>query len=250
MMRSKVLGAVLAAGLLAPLAVADKAVTSEGGADFFTVLPEATLDASVPTISSVTGAGWGEAITSPEEVVGYARALAAAVPQRVAVTEYARSLEGRPLVLLLVTSEANHARLEEIRSRLVSLGDPRTGTAASTEADLDELPAVVWIACSVHGDETSGADAGLALAYYLAAARSDTVAAMLDRTVVVIDPMQNPDGRARFVASTRQARGMEPDPDPASAEHVQPWPGGRYSHDLFDLNRDWFALTHPETSLL
>lgn len=249
MMRSKVLGAVLVVGLLAvAAAAAEAAVAADRGGDFFAVLPDATLDASVPTISSVTGAGWGEAITSPDDVVSYARALAAAAPQRVSVVEYARSLEGRPLVLLVVTSEPNHAHLEEIRRRLVALGDPRQQTAAAVETGLEELPAVVWIACSVHGDEASGGDAGLALAYYLGAARTAEVRALLDRTVVVIDPMQNPDGRARFVASTRQARGIDPDPDPASAEHVQPWPGGRYSHDLFDLNRDWFAMTHPETA--
>ena len=65
---------------------------------------------------------------------------------------------------------------------------------------------------------------------------------------MVVDPLENPDGRARFVTSTRQARGSRPDPEPSAAEHVQPWPGGRFSHDLFDLNRDWFVLSQPETA--
>ena len=54
-----------------------------------------------------------------------------------------------------------------------------------------------------------------------------TVDRILAESLVLIDPMENPDGRARFVLSTTQARGRWPDAEPASAEHVQPWPGGR-----------------------
>jgi hypothetical protein len=43
-----------------------------------------------------------------------------------------------------------------------------------------------------------------------------------------------------------QARGLEPDASPVAAEHLEPWPGGRVNHYLFDLNRDWIALTQPE----
>jgi hypothetical protein len=43
------------------------------------------------------------------------------------------------------------------------------------------------------------------------------------------------------------ARARWADPEPASAEHDEPWPGGRVNHYLFDLNRDWFAQTQPET---
>jgi len=217
-------------------------------ASFFEVLPSADHDPAVRTLRDVVGHDWGEEVSSPAQISAYLAALAASAPERVAIEEYARSLEGRPLFLVVVSSPENLARLEAIRAGLARLGDPRGLDAAERERLLGSLPAVVWIACSVHGDEASGGEAGMALAYRLAAGRSPELATMLERTVVVIDPMQNPDGRARFVASTRQARGAEPDPEPASAEHVQPWPGGRYSHDLFDLNRDWFALTHPESS--
>ena len=70
---------------------------------------------------------------------------------------------------------------------------------------------------------------------------------ILRDTVVVIDPMQNPDGRDRFIHQFTLAHGLSPDPDRISAEHDEPWPGGRTNHYLFDLNRDWFILTQPET---
>ncbi|MGE5236476.1 MAG: M14 family zinc carboxypeptidase [Acidobacteriota bacterium] len=218
------------------------------GASFFDILPPAKLDPRVPAITKVTGWSWGEDVTDPEQIASYARLLAESVPEKVRLVEYARSLEGRPLELLIVSSAANIDRLDGIRGDLDRFADPRAIPAAEARRLAGTVPAVVWVACSVHGDETSGGDAGLALAYLLAAGDSAEIRDILERTVVIIDPAQNPDGRARFVAGTRQARGPDPDPEPASAEHVQPWPGGRFSHDLFDLNRDWFALTHPETA--
>ena len=224
------------------------AAAPAGAAGFWDVLPAAPRAAGVPELRAVTGSGWGEGITDPDQVVAYARALAAAAPQRVRLVEYARSLEGRQLVYLIIGSPETMASLDRVRGRLVAAADPRTVLPAEKEKVLAALPAVTWILCSVHGDETSGGDAGLALAYHLASATSPEVDGILAGTVVVIDPMQNPDGRARFLASWRQARGIAADAEPYSAEHSQPWPGGRVSHDLFDLNRDWFAQTHPETA--
>jgi len=63
----------------------------------------------------------------------------------------------------------------------------------------------------------------------------------------VIDPQQNPDGRDRFAHHFQIAYGIEPAAYPLAAEHNEPWPGGRTNHYYFDLNRDWFALTQPET---
>jgi hypothetical protein len=232
----------LAIGLAIAL-VASVAVAGE----FFGVLPRATFDAAAPTIDKTLGFAWGEEITDPGQVLKFAQALAAGVPTRVRLLEYGRSLEGRPLVLLVVSSPANIARWDNVQNRLARLGDARLVNASQADEAIRDLPAVVWIQCSVHGDEASGGDAGLALAYYLAAGSGPEIAQILDNTFVVIDPMENPDGRARFVGSTRRARGVRPDPEPSSAEHIQPWPGGRVSHELFDLNRDWIALTHPET---
>jgi len=241
-------GAAMRSRVVLAIGVVVLACARAAAAEFWDVLPEAAHRPDVPELRSVTGAGWGETISDPDQVTAYARALAAAAPERVRLVEYARSLEGRPLVYLVLGAPSTIASLDEVRARLAAAGDPRTLDAEARERLLAALPAVVWVLCSVHGDEASGGDAGLALAYHLASATSPEVDEILSRTVVIVDPMQNPDGRARFVGAWRQARGIEPDPEPFSAEHSQPWPGGRVSHDLFDLNRDWFALTHPETA--
>jgi hypothetical protein len=229
------------------LMIAVVSAAGAGASEFFGILPEAKHDPAVPTLEKVLGFGWGEEITDPDQVLKYADALAKAVPARVRLLEYARSMEGRPLVLLIVASPANLARWDDIQARLTRLGDPRSLEPAEAEDLIRDLPAIVWIQCSIHGDEASGGDAGLALAYHLAAGSGPEIETILDGAIVVIDPTENPDGRARFVGSTRQARGRRADPEPASAEHAQGWPGGRWSHELFDLNRDWFVLTHPES---
>ena len=216
-------------------------------ASFFDVLPAVEHDRAVPTLGDVVGHGWGEEISTPEQIADYAAALATAAPDRILVKEYARSLEGRPLLLLAVSSPGNLARLDVIRAGLARLGDPRGLDAAERQRLVHSLPAVIWVA-------SLGArrrDVGWRRRYGARlppAGRPRPNGALLEHVVILIDPMQNPDGRARFVGSTRQARGIEADPEPSSAEHDQPWPGGRVSHDLFDLNRDWFALTHPESA--
>ena len=210
--------------------------------------PGARYDPAIPTLRQVVGHDPGEEITSPEQVGAYLRALAEAAPDRTRLWTYAESWQGRPLQVLAIGSPPRIGRLDEVKAGLRRLADPRGLAPAEAERLLAELPAVAWLIHGVHGNETSSADAGLALAHHLLASRDDPEAErILGETLVLVDPMQNPDGRARFLASFRQGRAKDPDPEPAAAEHDEPWPGGRSNHYLFDMNRDWFALTQPET---
>jgi hypothetical protein len=203
---------------------------------------EGTFRSDMPTLEQVVGHRPGERITSPEEALRYIQTLAQAAPDRVRLVEYARSWEGRPLVYAVVTSAANMARIDAVQADLARLG---TGTAP---AQLSNLLPVTWLSYGVHGDEISSTDAALSLAYHLLASENDAlVDRILGSSVVIIDPSQNPDGRGRFVNSFRAQLGIQPSADRYTAAADQPWPGGRFNHYLFDLNRDWFALTQPET---
>ncbi|MBK8096790.1 MAG: peptidase M14 [Planctomycetes bacterium] len=211
------------------------------------LLPGAVHDAAVPTPAQVLGYEPGAEISLHAEVESYLRALAAASP-KVRLFEYGRSWQGRRLWYAVVANATNMARLETIQQGMARLADPRVLAAADAERLIADLPAVAWLAYCVHGDEPSGSDAALALLHHLVAARGDaTVDRVLDQCVVIVDPLQNPDGRDRFAHGTRAARGRWAMPDPDSAEHTQPWPGGRPNHYLFDMNRDWFAMSQPET---
>lgn len=210
--------------------------------------PGTTYDSRIPSIRSVLGYEHGDEITTPENFVAYLKAVEAASGGRAKVWEYARTWEGRPLVVMAVGSADRIAKLDELKATMRSFANPSAATAATVEASIKSAPVVTWLLHGVHGNEISSGDAALAEAYHLLAAQNDPKAAkIMAESVVLIDPMQNPDGRARFIFQTLQGRAASPDSEPLSAEHDEPWPGGRSNHYLFDLNRDWLAVTQPET---
>jgi hypothetical protein len=210
--------------------------------------PGTRFDPRIPTLEQVVGHAPGQAVTSPEGIDAYLHALAAAAPDRARLLEYARSEEGRPVSVLLIGGPERMSRLDAVKRDLHALASPQSLPPAEVDRLLRELPAVVWLLHGVHGNEISSSDAALALAYHLLAAQDDPVADVARReAIVIIDPLENPDGRARFLATNRTASGPSPDAEPLAAEHDEPWPGGRANHYLFDMNRDWFAQTQPET---
>ncbi|MCI0490730.1 MAG: peptidase M14, partial [Blastocatellia bacterium] len=229
---------MLMAVLAAPLA-------AQNGFEFW---PGANYDARIPTFKQVMGYDPGERITSHAGLMKYMEALAEAAPNQVKVFEYAKTWEGRKLIYVAVGSEANIRQLDTIRAGMQRLSDPRRTPPAEARSLTASLPAVVWLGYGVHGNEISSPDAALLTAYHLVASRNDRVVdEILSKTIVLIDPTQNPDGRDRFVHNFEIAEGLEPDDSPLAAEHNEPWPGGRTNHYYFDMNRDWFALTQPET---
>jgi hypothetical protein len=213
----------------------------------FQFYPGASYRADIPTLEQVVGHGWGEQITMHHEVERYIHHLAGESPN-VEFVKYGETWEGRSLYYLIVASEANVARIEEVKSGMQKLADPRSISKAEAEQLIGSLPSITWLAYGVHGNEISSTDAALLTAYHFAAAQNDTLAeSVLQNSVVILDPMQNPDGRDRFISYFRQTRGRWPDENQQSAEHRETWPGGRTNHYLFDMNRDWFARTQPET---
>ncbi|HSN67637.1 MAG TPA: M14 metallopeptidase family protein, partial [Thermoanaerobaculia bacterium] len=188
----------------------------------------------------------GERFTPHHLIVGWFDALAEANPDRVSLVKFGETWERRPLVYAVITSPANHARLSEIRSALASLSDPRLAPREDAERIAQTAPALVWLAFGVHGDESSSAEAAMMVADRLL--RDDAESrALLENLVVIIDPLQNPDGRERYITWFEGRVGREPNPDPDAIEHYQPWPGGRYNHYLVDMNRDWLWATQKES---
>jgi hypothetical protein len=212
------------------------------------IWPGAKYDPSIPTLQQVLGHDTGMEITPPDEVGDYLQALAKAAPTRTRLVEYARTWEDRPLWLMVIGSPDRIATLDAIKRDLQRLADPRGLSQADADRLIKQLPVVTWLVHGVHGNEISSSDAALFEAYHLLASQGDAdVDTVLRESLVLIDPMQNPDGRARFVFQNLLGRAAVPDPVPYNAEHDEPWPGGRSNHYLFDMNRDWFAQTQPET---
>jgi hypothetical protein len=210
--------------------------------------PSDDYDPAIPSLEAVVGHATGERITWSRDVRRYFDALAMAAPDRVRIYDYGKTWEGRELFYVTISSAENIAKSDEIRAGMRALRDPRGTSAGEAQRLISELTPSTWLAYGVHGNEISSTDAAMMTAYHLLASTRDArVAKILDSTVVIINPMQNPDGRDRFIHRFETALGLEPSSDRISAEHNEPWPSGRTNHYLFDLNRDWFIRSQPET---
>ena len=207
----------VALGVVLALVSSASAAAQAPACDPFT---QPSFRGEVPTAQQVIGIGLGDRDVTTDESDRYLLAVDAASP-RVTSGVAATSVQGRPLRYAVVGRQERltSAGLAAVRASAAKLMDPRTSARDAARIAASD-PAILWIAGNVHGGEESGTDASLRVLYELAD-RSDCAAQrILDAAVVVILPVQNPDGRE---ADTRR---------------------NAYG---FDMNRDWFARTQPET---
>lgn len=200
-----------------------------------------SYDSEIPKPSDIIGHEVGEWHVTHDKLVFYMQTLAKA-SDRITIETRGETFEGRPLLLLTVTSTKNHQNLEEIREEHLALSE-----GGSASLDTSKMPIVVYQGFSIHGNEPSGSNASLAYAYYLAAAQGAEIDAMLDNMVILLDPSFNPDGLQRFAywANTNRSKNLNPDRN--EREYHEVWPGGRTNHYWFDMNRDWLPVQLPES---
>ena len=199
---------------------------------------------SIPKPEEIIGHQIGTSHTRTDQVVDYFEALASR-SNRIILNDHAQTHEGRRLIHAIVTHPDNHENLETIREGNLKLSDKPN---SMSDQDLNKMPLVAYLGFSIHGDEASGTEASLLLLYHLAAGSGKQIDDILKNTVLIIDPMFNPDGRDRFVNWVNGNRGRVPASDTQDREHNQPWPRGRTNHYLFDMNRDWMPVTQPESN--
>ena len=230
-----------AAILAAAIALAAAGITL-AQADLSYYLPEdVSYDPAIPTPSSVLGFEVGEWHVRHDQLVAYLRRLAES-SDRLRLEETGKTHERRPLLLLIVSTPENLARLDDLRREHLALGDP-----TAEPPDTAGMPVFVNLGYSVHGNEASGSNASMLAAYHLAAGQGDEIERLLANSVVLLDPSLNPDGLARFAQWANMHRGHILNADPNHREHNEGWPNGRTNHYWFDLNRDWLLTQHPET---
>lgn len=182
----------------------------------------------------------GAQFTPHYKVLGYFKHVADASP-RAAYQQYGETNEGRELGIVKVSTEENHARLEQIRTDNLK----RTGLIEG-EVQGPDIP-IVWLSYNVHGNESSSSEAAMKTLYELVRPDRSETKTWLQNTVVIMDPMLNPDGRDRYVHWYKETVGEQFNVDTDSREHHEPWPGGRTNHYYFDLNRDWAWLSQKES---
>ncbi len=193
----------------------------------------------IPTPKEVIGHEVGEWHVTHDKLAAYMKALANS-SDRITLEDRGKTFEGRPLLLLTITSPNNHSRIDDIRQRHID------GTNDSS-LDVTNDPIIVYQGFSIHGNEPSGSNAALAVAYYLAASTSLATEDLLNNTVILFDPSFNPDGLQRFAywANTNKSKNINPDSN--DREYFEVWPRGRTNHYWFDMNRDWLPVQLPES---
>ena len=195
----------------------------------------------IPTPQELLGYVPGEWHVSHDLLVSYMEKMAASSP-RITIENRGRTFEGRPILLLTVTSPENHKNIAKIKKQHAALTD-----SGSESLDTDTMPIVTYQGMSIHGNEASGSNAGLLAIYYLAAAEGPAIDLMLENVVILFDPSFNPDGLQRFSYWANTNKNQSLTSDPQDREYREVWPGGRYNHYWFDLNRDWLPAELPES---
>ena len=183
--------------------------------------------------------GADRALADWPQITGYFAKLAAASPA-VRVDTLGQTTEGRPFIVVTLSSPANVRNLERIRRAQARLADPRTLAADEERRSIAGQPSVVLISCNIHSTEIASAQMSMELAYRLVTI--DTLRRFLERTVVLLVPSMNPDGEQMVVDWYRKGVGTK-------------WEGGAmpwlyHKYVGHDNNRDWYMVTQRETRLV
>lgn len=200
-----------------------------------------TYDENIPKPADIIGHEVGEWHVTHDKLMFYMQTLAEK-SDRISIENRGFTFEGRPILLLTITSPENHDNLERIRKEHIALTEKE-----STSSSIENMPIIVYQGFSVHGNEPSGSNAGLAYAYYLAAAQGPEINELLSNLVILMDPSYNPDGLQRFAYWANTNRSINLNSDNNEREYHEVWPGGRTNHYWFDINRDWLPVQLPES---
>jgi hypothetical protein len=228
-----VIGAMLSLAL-------SSAIFAQPASDLDYLPKDVSYNPAIPKPADILGYPVGTWHARHDQLVTYMKTLAEVSP-RISLIETGKTHEQRSLLLLQISAPENINNIEQIRTAHINR------IANKEAADPNKDPMILWMGYSVHGDEASGSNAALLVAYYLAAAQGEKIDRLLNDNIVLLDPSINPDGLARFAHWANSHRGETLVSDPNHVEHVQRWPSGRTNHYWFDLNRDWLLTTHPES---
>ena len=200
-----------------------------------------TYNKNIPTPKSFFNFELGEMHTDHTQLSFYMKEVAK-LSNRITIETTGFTYENRPLQLLTISSPKNLARINEINAaHLANL------TGENSQQTLDDMPVIVYLGYSIHGNESSGSGAAIALTYYLAACESQELEKTLENTVILLDPCFNPDGIQRFSTWVNSNKSTNLVTDPNDREFNEGWPRGRFNHYLFDMNRDWLPVQLPES---
>src|SRR5438094_7869500 len=172
----------------------------------------------------------------------YCRALAAASP-RVRAFTIGRSEEGREILMLAVADEAGIRDLDRLKAATAALADPRRTDAVAAAQLIDRARPMYYFNAVLHSDEAGSTDAVLELAYRLAVSDQPMIRRIREQTVVLLNPVSNPDGRDKMVEWFY--RFLKGKTDYGALPRQSPPYWSKYA--MVDINRDAHQQTHETT---
>jgi len=184
----------------------------------------------------------GSSHVSHDRLVQYMYALANSSP-RILIEDRGITYEGRPLLLLTVSSKENLNKINQIRENHISFTD------GNIKKQSHKRPIIIYQGYSIHGNEPSGSNAALLYAYYLAASNNPKLINQLNNSIILLDPSFNPDGLQRFAHWANTNKSLYLNSDSNDREFSENWPKGRTNHYWFDMNRDWLPVQLPESNV-
>ena len=206
---------------------------------WITTLP--ALAQGIQSPAEFLGYEIGTKFTFHHRVIDYFEYVAQKAPDRVKLVSYGKTPEGRPLLVAFVAKPAYMSKLEEIRTNNLKSIGLLPGKPSGP------VPAIAWMSYNIHGNEAISSEASMLVLFEMLNPANKLTQKVIENTVVAIDPCLNPDGFDRYVQGYSRYVSKTPDFNLASIEHNEPWPGGRFNHYLFDLNRDWAWQTQTES---
>ncbi|MGB9602761.1 MAG: hypothetical protein ACPMAG_08220, partial [Limisphaerales bacterium] len=128
--------------------------------------PRAKYNPNIATVEQIIGFSIGERAVSPEQIYRCLTNWSRSASEKTMLIKYAESYEGRPLFYIVISSPKNIQRLDEIREKTLRLANPVKLSESEAEVMIKDLPATAWLAYTIHGTETEGSDAALAVIYH------------------------------------------------------------------------------------
>ncbi|MDX1477191.1 MAG: M14 family metallopeptidase [Saprospiraceae bacterium] len=208
--------------------------------------PDLPYQSGIPSPESFLGYRLGEQFTLYADALAYFRALAEA-SDKLIIRKYGESYEGRELISVVITSEANHARMEELRLNNLKFANPAVHSPNELKQLTTEQPLFLSYSYNIHGNEASSMETAMQVSYRLVAATDSATRDILQHAVIIFYVCINPDGRDRYAYWYNSVQRSQLASEPGDLEHYAPWPNGRTNHYWFDLNRDWVWGVHPES---
>ena len=159
---------------------------------------------------------------------------------RLRLVEIGMSTLKKPMIMAVITSEQNMAKLDTYRQIGKKLRDAGSLSEEAAQVLARDGKAVVLITCSLHASEIAASQMSMELAYDLVTGKTPFDAAkVLNEVIVLLVPSSNPDGQVMVTEWYRKYVGT---PFEGGA---MPWLYHHYAGH--DNNRDWFMFNLAES---